>query len=92
MSSTTGETKVVSLYQSQKKIYAKSVTGRFANLILAVLVFMIYSNLVSMSQAWIAQGKLDPRVGTWVVHAVMLSVLALLLSWRLGKWRGLFRR
>ncbi|HPT55858.1 MAG TPA: 4Fe-4S binding protein, partial [Casimicrobium sp.] len=31
MSSTTGETKVVSLYQSQKKIYAKSVTGRFAN-------------------------------------------------------------
>jgi len=32
MSSTTGETKVVSLYQSQKKIYAKSVTGRFANL------------------------------------------------------------
>jgi len=31
MSSTTGETKVVSLYQSQNKIYAKSVTGRFAN-------------------------------------------------------------
>ncbi len=32
MSSTTGEAKVVSLYQSQKKIYVKSVTGRFANL------------------------------------------------------------
>jgi cytochrome c oxidase accessory protein FixG len=31
MSSTVGETKVISLYQSQKKIYAKSVTGRFAN-------------------------------------------------------------
>lgn len=67
-------------------------TGRFANLIIAVLVFMIYSNLVSMSQAWIAQGKLDPRLGTWIVHAVMLAVLALLLSWRLGKWRGWLRR
>jgi cytochrome c oxidase accessory protein FixG len=31
MSSTAAETKVVSLYQSAKKIYPKSVTGRFAN-------------------------------------------------------------
>lgn len=67
-------------------------TGRFANLILAVLVFMIYSNLVSMSQAWIAQGKLDPRLGTWLVHAVMLGALILLFAWRLGKLRGLLRR
>jgi lipopolysaccharide export system permease protein len=66
-------------------------TGRFANLILAVLVFMIYSNLVSMSQAWIAQGKLDPRVGTWAVHAAMLIALVVLLAWRLGKLRGLRR-
>ncbi|HZP86309.1 MAG TPA: LPS export ABC transporter permease LptF [Burkholderiales bacterium] len=67
-------------------------TGRFANLILAVLVFMIYSNLVSMSQAWIAQGKLSPRVGTWIVHAAMFVVLVILLAWRVGKLRGLTRR
>lgn len=39
MSSTTGETKVISLYQSQKKIYAKSVTGRFANWRVAMVLF-----------------------------------------------------
>jgi cytochrome c oxidase accessory protein FixG len=39
MSSTPGETKVISLYQSQKKIYAKSTSGRFTNLrVLMVLV------------------------------------------------------
>jgi cytochrome c oxidase accessory protein FixG len=39
MSSTAGETKVISLYQSQKKIYAKSTTGRFANVrVLMVLL------------------------------------------------------
>ena len=39
MSSATGETKVISLYQSQKKIYAKSVTGRFANWRVAMVLF-----------------------------------------------------
>jgi len=39
MSSTTGETKVISLYQSQKKIYAKSVRGRFANWRVAMVLF-----------------------------------------------------
>ena len=50
MSSTTGETKVVSLYQSQKKIYAKSVTGRFANL----RVFMVFfTQAIFYGLAWL---------------------------------------
>ena len=35
MSTTTGETKVISLYQSQKKIYAKSVVVLMGVLLLA---------------------------------------------------------
>jgi cytochrome c oxidase accessory protein FixG len=38
MSSTTGETKVVSLYQSQKKIYAKSTSGQFSTLRVAMVL------------------------------------------------------
>lgn len=39
MSSAAGETKVISLFQSQKKIYARSVTGRFANWRVAMVLF-----------------------------------------------------
>ena len=50
MSSTTGETKVVSLYQSQSKIYVKSVVGRFANL----RVFMLFfTQAIFYGLAWL---------------------------------------
>lgn len=50
MGSTTSETKVISLYQSQKKIYAKSVTGRFANL----RVFMVFfTQAIFYGLAWL---------------------------------------
>jgi hypothetical protein len=35
--------------------------GRTNNLIFALLTYMIYSNLLSVSQAWVAQGKLAFR-------------------------------
>ena len=50
MSTVTGETKVISLYQSQKKIYSKSVVGRFAN----VRVFMIFfTQAIFYGLAWL---------------------------------------
>jgi len=66
-------------------------TGRFVNLIVAVFVFMIYSNMVSLSQAWIAAKRLPPEIGMWMVHAVMLGVLAVLLARRMGLLRGWLR-
>jgi cytochrome c oxidase accessory protein FixG len=50
MSSTAGETKVISLYQSQKKIYAKSTTGRFG--IVRVLMVII-TQAVFYGLAWL---------------------------------------
>jgi lipopolysaccharide export system permease protein len=66
--------------------------GRAVNLIMAVFVFMIYSNLVSLSQAWIAQDKLPPEIGIWLVHFVMVGVLAVLLARRMGRLRIRLRR
>jgi lipopolysaccharide export system permease protein len=56
----------------------------------AVFVFMIYSNLVSMSQAWIAQDKLTAWIGMWAVHAVMLALLGVLLARRVQLFRRMF--
>lgn len=52
--------------------------GRSANMLIAVLVYAIYSNLISVSQAWVAQGKMSFWLGVWVVHALMLLPVLLL--------------
>ncbi|HJW25109.1 MAG TPA: LPS export ABC transporter permease LptF [Rhodocyclaceae bacterium] len=52
--------------------------GRSANMLIAILIYAIYSNLISMSQAWVAQGKMPFWLGVWAVHAVMLVPLGLL--------------
>jgi len=57
--------------------------GRTNNLIFAVLTYMIYSNLISVSQAWVAQGRLAFEIGVWLVHVVMFVLLLLLFSRRL---------
>ena len=49
--------------------------GRSFKLILALLIYVIYNNLLGISQAWVAQQKISPLVGMWAVHLLMASVL-----------------
>ena len=58
-------------------------TGRFLNVLVAVFLFMTYSNLISIFQAWIAKGGINPMVGMWAVHVGMLLLLSLLLYRRM---------
>lgn len=55
--------------------------GRTNNLIFALLAFMIYSNLISVSQAWVARGLLPFEIGVWAVHLAMV-VLLVGLFWK----------
>lgn len=64
--------------------------GRSANMLMAILIYAIYSNLISVSQAWVAQGKLSFWIGVWAVHVLMAAVVALLFYRRLmvrWSWR-----
>ena len=68
--------------------------GRTNNLIFALLTYMIYSNLLSISQAWVAQEKLRFGIGVWAVHVGMFLLLVILfyrrqnpLAWGRLKWR-----
>jgi lipopolysaccharide export system permease protein len=58
--------------------------GRTNNLLFALLTFMIYSNLLSVSQAWVAQGRLPFEIGVWAVHVLMFITLILLFWKRLA--------
>ncbi|MGH8599564.1 MAG: LPS export ABC transporter permease LptF [Burkholderiales bacterium] len=67
--------------------------GRSLNLILAILIYVIYNNVISVAQAWIAEGKIGFATGVWGVHAAMFVILLLLFYRRLtlfSVWR-LFR-
>jgi lipopolysaccharide export system permease protein len=62
--------------------------GRSWNLILAVLVYALYNNLLSIFQAWTAQGKVHSWVGLWPVHLTMVVILLVLFSRQLygARW------
>jgi lipopolysaccharide export system permease protein len=58
--------------------------GRTNNLVMALLTYMVYNNLLSISQAWVAQGKMRFEVGWWPVHVAVLVVLIALFFKRLS--------
>ena len=66
--------------------------SRSVNLVFALLTYMVYSNLVSMAQAWVSQGKLQFQTGWWIVHAGMLVVLVLMFWHRLRVGSAVRRR
>jgi lipopolysaccharide export system permease protein len=55
--------------------------GQSLNLIVAVLIYLVYNNVTSVVQAWVAQGRIDFAVGVWVTHAAVLAIAAWLF-WR----------
>lgn len=65
--------------------------GRSVNLIVALLAYVVYSNFVSLSQAWVAQEKLSFSIGVWAVHASVLALCALLFWRRMTLPRVLLR-
>jgi len=67
--------------------------GRSLNLMLAALLYMVYSNLLSIFQAWVAQQRIGPFLGMWSVHAVMLVAVVALFYMRLSvRPLGMLRR
>lgn len=63
--------------------------GRSLNLIIAVVIYMAYNNMMGVSTTWIGQGKVSVGVGLWAVHSVMLMLLVVLFYKRLSvfSWR-----
>lgn len=65
--------------------------GRANNLIFAILTYLVYSNAISIFQAWVGQGRLHFGLAVWLPHVVVLAVLALMFYRRLAVspfWRA----
>ncbi|MBV8033114.1 MAG: LPS export ABC transporter permease LptF [Betaproteobacteria bacterium] len=57
--------------------------GRSANLLFALFTYVVYSNLLSIAQARIAQGRLEFSTGWWIVHAGMAALLVFMFAQRM---------
>jgi len=57
--------------------------GRSANLLFALFTYIVYSNLLSVSQARVAQGRMDFGIGLWLVHAAMVALLVFMFARRM---------
>lgn len=67
--------------------------GRSLNLLLAIVLFSLYNNFLSVGQAWVAREQLSWQEALFLPHVSMLVILALLFYRRLtvfSFWR--FRR
>lgn len=63
--------------------YVNPRAGRSMNLVLAMVLYMLYSNMISVTTTWVGQGKMSPGIGLWGIHVLMLLITVLLFYWRM---------
>jgi lipopolysaccharide export system permease protein len=74
--------------------------GRSANLLIALLMFVAYTNITSVFQVAVSQGRMPFALAVWPLHAIAALLVAFLFVWRLnmnsrlhpGVWLGAWRR
>ena len=64
---------------------------RSANFAVALVIYVIYNNALSIIQTWIAQEKISGSIGLWPIHAMFLT-LAIYMFHRRVSQRPIFPR
>lgn len=74
--------------------YVNPRAGRSLNMVFAIVLYMLYSNIISVSNSWVALGKLPHLIGFLGVHLVMLTVTVLMFQRRMSllSWGSLLRK
>jgi lipopolysaccharide export system permease protein len=63
--------------------YVNPRAGRSLNLIIAIVLYMFYNNMISVTNTWVGQGKMSPGIGLLAIHAFMLGVTLLVFYRRM---------
>lgn len=61
-------------------------SGRYSRLIIGVVLYLVYSQMITLGQVWIAQDKMPASLGIWWVHG-LFGGLALFWVVRQAGWR-----
>lgn len=64
--------------------YVNPRAGRSYNLIIAILAYLLYSNFLSIGQAWVQQGRMPLALAMLVPHLVVAGIVALMFHRRIA--------
>ena len=59
--------------------------GKGVNLLIGVIVFMLYYNVLLVAKSAIELGQINPIIGLWGVHLFMVVLIFLLYRFRHGR-------
>jgi len=60
-------------------------TGKGINLIVGIVVFMLYNNALLVAKSAIENDQLNPLIGMWIIHLLLLLILIIFYQYRQGK-------
>lgn len=63
--------------------------GKYSKIVVAILIYVVYNNLMGVAQSWIQRGEMLAPLGIWWVHALALLMIAGLYFKQYG-YHGLF--
>ena len=69
--------------------YVNPRLGNYTAMFYAILVYLIYSNLLNLTQNFVSQGKVSVYVAIWPIHLIALLIAAALIRNRINpslKW------
>jgi len=58
-----------------------AAVGRYSGLLIAVLVFFTYSNVLGIARTLVKKGDVPVGIGIWWVHLLMLAVMGAMFAW-----------
>jgi lipopolysaccharide export system permease protein len=64
--------------------YVNPRGGRSGNMLVALLLFFVYTNMVNIFQAMVVQQKISLAMGWWPIHLLVLILITCLFLWRLN--------
>ena len=64
--------------------FVNTRAGRSLNLVVALVLYMFYNNMISVTNAWVGQGKMGVIMGLAGIHALMFALVVLLFYRRLS--------
>jgi len=73
--------------------YVNPRAGRSLNLISAMVIYMFYNNMISVTNSWVGRGKISVAAGMWGIHMLMFVVMLIFFYHRssASSWRRLRR-
>ncbi len=69
--------------------YVNPRLGNYTAMFYAVLIYLIYSNLLNLTQNFVSQGKADVFIAAWPIHLIAFTVAYFLIRNRINpslKW------